>query len=129
MAVTPGHNGQPCRLNGAEMGARIRVILGGAPDLNETSDRVSYTTDVLRRERTAPRRHCQPDAGRHLTRKGRVLATALVCGDPGHVNTRHRPCVNHVLPVAQDLEARVGATLRQTIIGTRGNRARLGRDG
>jgi hypothetical protein len=111
------------------MGALVRMLLGGAPDLNETSDRMSDTTDVSRPERTALQRHSQPDAGRHLTRPRPVVATALVCGGPGHVNTTHRPCANHVPPVAQGLVARVGAITRRTIIGTRDNRARLGRNG
>jgi hypothetical protein len=126
MAETPGHNEHPCHLNGAAMGALIRLLCGGAPDLNESSDRMSYTTDVLRRERTVRQRHSQPDAGPHLTRQRRVAATALVCGGPGHVSTTHRPCVNHVLPFVQDLVAQLGATLSRTIIGTQGHRARLG---
>jgi hypothetical protein len=131
MVETPGHNAQPCHLNGAAMGVLVRLLLGGAPDLHETSGRVSYnTTAVLRPERTVPQRHSQPGAGRHLTRTRRVTATALVCGDPGHVNTTHRRCPNHVLPVAQDMVAQVGTiTTRRTTIGTRGNRARLGRNG
>jgi hypothetical protein len=129
MTETHGHNEQPCHLNGAVMGALVRLLLGGAQDLNESSDRMSYTTAVLMPEKTVRQRHSQPDAGRHLTRPRRRAATALVCGGPGHVNTTQRPCANHVLPSAQVLVAQVGAMLRRTIIGTRDNRVRLGRNG
>jgi hypothetical protein len=129
MAETPGHNDQPCHLNGAAMRALIRMFLGGGPDLNECSDRMSYMNDVLRPKGTVRQRHSQPDAGRHLTRQRRAAATALVCGGAGHDNTTHRPCANQVIPAAQNLVAQVGATLRRTIIGTRGYRARLGRNG
>jgi hypothetical protein len=129
MAETPGHDEQPRHLNGAAMAALVRLLLGGALDLTETSDRMSYTTDVLRRERTLRQCHSQHDAGRHLTSPRSVAATALACGGPGLVNTTQRPCANHVRPVAQDLVARVGAITRRIMIGTRGNRARLGRNG
>jgi non-ribosomal peptide synthetase component F len=129
MAETPGRNEKHCHVNGAAMAALIRMFLGGAPDLNECSDRMSYTTDVLRRERTVRQCHSQHDAGRHLTSPRRVVATALVSGGLRQVNTTPRPCVNHVLPPAEVLVLQVGATMRRTTIGTQGNRARLGRNG